>query len=427
MVKHSGGLSKFLNEVTKTAVKSDGNDNEQITYIDIDDIESNPMNFYRLRNIEFLAGLISTSKLIEPLTVREADNGKYVLISGHRRRAAVQKLLQDGEWDSPMLPCIVKKCSSITIEQENGAPVVFNENEVEMLQLIASNRGQREEKTADEQLNEIKYLKPFAEAIYAQKRKDGYKGEFRRFFAEEIIGTSKSQLQRLESIEKMSDKVKNAVDTNLISKTAAAELSSLSKEKQDEYIDNIANGLQKNRVKDIQEAKKAAKGKEDNTDRDVAISMDNNSVHILDNDDDRDDETEPSAEADYGDAKTKMQSANSNFANTNVAFTDTSQTDDTVNNIAANETKVNPPKIKLDMDEHHSSLIDVPETFDDPQREAEDWLYQEQLQFYQYKYEQAKALSESEENELKAAQWGIRASVAQYHMEKLKAEYRKGQ
>jgi len=426
VVKHSGGLSKFLNEVTKTAVKSSDSDKEQITYIDIDDIESNPMNFYRLRNIEFLAGLISTSNLIEPLTVREADNGKYVLISGHRRRAAVQKLLQDGEWDSPRLPCIVKKCSSITIEQENGAPVVFNENEVEMLQLIASNRGQREEKTADEQLNEIKYLKPFAEAIYAQKRKDGYKGEFRRFFAEEIIGTSKSQLQRIESIEKMSDKVKNAVDTNLISKTAAAELSSMSKEKQDEYIDNIANGLQKNRVKDIQEAKKAAKDKEDNSDRGVAVSMDDNSVHILDDNDDKDDETEPSAEADYGNAKIKKQSANSNFANAYVADSAASNTSQ-INNTVANETKINESKIKLDVNEHHSSLIDVPETFDDPQREAEDWLYQEQLQFYQYKYEQAKALSESEENELKAAQWGIRASVAQYHMEKLKAEYRKGQ
>ena len=272
----------------------------------------------------------------------------------------------------------------------------------------------------------IKYLKPFAEAIYAQKRKDGYKGEFRRFFAEEIIGTSKSQLQRIESIEKMSDKVKNAVDTNLISKTAAAELSSLSKEKQDEYIDNIANGLQKNRVKDIQEAKKAAKDKEDNAGRDLAISMDDNSVHILDDDDDRDDETEPLAEANYGNAKTKKLSANSNFANADVADSVDSNTSQ-IKHTVVNETKSNTPKIKLDVDEHHSSLIDVPETFDDPQREAEDWLYQEQLQFYQYKYEQAKALSESEENELKAAQWGIRASVAQYHMEKLKAEYRKGQ
>lgn len=416
MVKHSGGLSKFLNEVTKTAVKSGDNDKEQIVYIDINDIESNPLNFYRLRNIEFLAGLISTSKLIEPLTVREADNGKYILISGHRRRAAVQKLLQDGEWDSHLLPCIVKKCSSITIEQENGASVVFNENEVEMLQLIASNRGQREEKTADEQLNELKYLKPFAEAIYTQKRKEGYKGEFRRFFAEEIIGTSKSQLQRIESIEKMSDKVKNAVDTNLISKTAA-ELSGLSKEKQDEYIDNITMGLQKNRVKDIQEAKKAEKDKsrENNVAENIAIGMDNNSVYTLD-----DEETESLLETTNEEEQTKNKQSNANVPDMGTS----------VSNPASAKVEVSREdvsKIKVSDVERHSSLIDVPETFDDPQREAEDWLYQEQLQFYQYKYEQAKALSESEENELKATQWGIRASVAQYHMEKLKAEYRKGQ
>lgn len=68
MKKHSGGLGNFLNAMTQTAEKNEVAE-EKIIYLDIDEIETNPQNFYGLRNIEELAGLISVSKLIEPLTV----------------------------------------------------------------------------------------------------------------------------------------------------------------------------------------------------------------------------------------------------------------------------------------------------------------------------------------------------------------------
>ena len=79
-------------------------------------------------------------------------------------------------------------------------------------------------------------------------------------------------------------------------------------------------------------------------------------------------------------------------------------------------------------------IIDVPEEFDDPQKEAEDWFYQENLTLEEHVYQQrltsyetlyseAKRLNEEEENELKAAQWGIRASVARYKIEELKLQH----
>lgn len=64
----------------------------------------------------------------------------------------------------------------------------------------------------------------------------------------------------------------------------------------------------------------------------------------------------------------------------------------------------------------------MPEEFDDPQKEAEDWFYQELLTFYETMSREAKRLSEEETNELKAAQWEIRASVARYHAEELKLQ-----
>lgn len=68
-------------------------------------------------------------------------------------------------------------------------------------------------------------------------------------------------------------------------------------------------------------------------------------------------------------------------------------------------------------------MIDVPEQFDDPQKEAEEWFYQERLSFYEKIYAEAKRRSEEETDELKAAQWGIRASVDRYNIEELKVSH----
>lgn len=137
--------------------------------VDIDELESNPQNFYGLRDIDGLAGLIAVSHFVEPLTVFQKNDGKYMIISRHRRRAAVQKLLEDGVYNERKLPCIVKTPEKICIEQENGETVEFDEDAVNMLHLIASNRGQREERTVEEKLQEIKFLEKFAKAIYHQK------------------------------------------------------------------------------------------------------------------------------------------------------------------------------------------------------------------------------------------------------------------
>lgn len=73
MKKHNGGLGNFLNEITQTSEKS--SQEEKIVYIDIDELESNPRNFYGLRDVDSLAGLIAVSHLIEPLTVSKKDDG----------------------------------------------------------------------------------------------------------------------------------------------------------------------------------------------------------------------------------------------------------------------------------------------------------------------------------------------------------------
>jgi len=263
MKQHSGGLGSFLNEVTRTANKGEGAQvAEQIVYIDIDELESNPRNFYGLRDVDALAGLIAVSHLVEPLTVSKKSDGKYMIISGHRRRAAVQKLLDEGDYTERKLPCIIKTRGKIKIEQENGEIIEFDEDAVEMLNLIASNRGQREERTVDEKLQEVKYLETFAKAIYHQKNR-GSRGRFRNFFAEEILNMSKSQLQRISAMEKLTDKVRAAIDDKTISESAALAMSNMTAEEQDACLKKILSGRMQNTAEAIEKFKNRQKVVED--------------------------------------------------------------------------------------------------------------------------------------------------------------------
>ena len=81
---------------------------DQIEYIDIDLIDSDPGNFYELRDIPDLAGDIETVGLQQPLLVRPSEDGHVVLISGHRRRAALKLLVDEGKERFRQVPCIRK-------------------------------------------------------------------------------------------------------------------------------------------------------------------------------------------------------------------------------------------------------------------------------------------------------------------------------
>ena len=406
MKERSGGLGSFLNAVTQKAEKQQKT--SQIIYLDIDEIETNPQNFYGLRNIDELAGLIAVSHLIEPLTVTKTSEGKYKLISGHRRRAAVQKLLEEGIYTERKLPCIVKTREKLSIEQENGETIEFDEDAVEMLNLIASNRGQREERTVDEKLQEIKYLESFAKAIYNQKN-SRRRGRFVNFFAEEILNISKSQLLRINSLEKLTENVRQAIDDKKISETAAAEMSSMTDEKQEECLEKILTGEMKGTVQAIQNLKSSSKVEveEESTEEKITEVADGIEESIIDN----------------VEIETESESVS-------VSEPETMIEEETNQNEEVEESAeiMNPP-LNVSRNFEKSTMleiIDVPEEFEDPQKEAEEWFYQEKLAAYEKIYNEAKRLSKEETDELKASQWGIRASVARYDIEELKIQNKKG-
>lgn len=103
-------LGKFL---TESGVNIDTEKRQQLEHISIDRIVPDPENFYELTGIEELAANIALCGLQQPLLVRPmpGDESQVIIISGHRRHAALKLLIQqDGRDDLRDVPCIVEEC-----------------------------------------------------------------------------------------------------------------------------------------------------------------------------------------------------------------------------------------------------------------------------------------------------------------------------
>lgn len=155
---------------------------DQIEYIDIDLIDSDPGNFYELRDIPDLAGDIETVGLQQPLLVRPGEDGHVVLISGHRRRAALQLLVDEGKERFRQLPCIRKT---------GGNALVYE------MQLIFANAHTRVLTNA-----EIGKQAARLEEIFYQLKEQGYEFPGRMIdHVAEVCNIKRAKLGRLKKIE----------------------------------------------------------------------------------------------------------------------------------------------------------------------------------------------------------------------------------
>jgi parB protein len=87
---------------------SDTNGREQIQYIDLELLDADEANFYSIKGIHALAANIELCGLQQPLRVRPAENGRYKVVSGHRRRAALKSLAAENPEKWRQAACIVE-------------------------------------------------------------------------------------------------------------------------------------------------------------------------------------------------------------------------------------------------------------------------------------------------------------------------------
>lgn len=171
-----------LGDVLKN-VSNSGTGREQITYLPIDNLDSDAGNFYELTGIDALADNISVAGLQQPIRVRAGQEpGRYTIVSGHRRMAACRKLAEDNPEAYREVPCI--------IETDDASPAL------QQLRLIYANANTRQLTSAEmsEQAQQVEKL------LYELKN-EGYEfpGRMRDHVAE-AVGASKTKLARLKVI-----------------------------------------------------------------------------------------------------------------------------------------------------------------------------------------------------------------------------------
>ena len=203
-----------LASVLKNVPESGSNDGrERIEYIGLDKLHDDPNNFYSLDGIKELAENIEFAGLQQPVRVRRdaEHSGEYIIVSGHRRTAAMRKIVEDGNKAFETVPCIV--------EADGGSEALRE------LRLIYANSDTRRMSSAD-----ISKQAERVEALLYQLKEEGveFPGRMRDHVAE-ACKVSKSKLSRLKVIrDKLAPEIfDDYYETGLLQESPAYELAKL--------------------------------------------------------------------------------------------------------------------------------------------------------------------------------------------------------
>ena len=109
MARREVNIAAILDGQLAKVSESDTKGREQIEYIDLDLLDADEANFYSIQGIEELAANIELCGLQQPLRVHPEQDGRYKVISGHRRRAALQVLAAENPEKWHQAACIVER------------------------------------------------------------------------------------------------------------------------------------------------------------------------------------------------------------------------------------------------------------------------------------------------------------------------------
>lgn len=110
-------VSSIFAQQVQAVSKSDTG--RELVQADIDDLVGNDANFYAVDEdkLEELKNSIALSGIMDPPTATRTEDGKYRLISGHRRTAAVRALVKEGREDLRKVPVFVRSPRSAAMEE----------------------------------------------------------------------------------------------------------------------------------------------------------------------------------------------------------------------------------------------------------------------------------------------------------------------
>lgn len=213
--------------------------------LDIAEIKASKENFYRVEDIQELAAAIEAVGLQEPLVLGRVD-GVFKLISGGRRRAAIELLVSEGKMEYKKVKC----------EYKDMTETMFR------LSLLIGNAFTR-------QLSEYEkaqQAKEFKELLQ-QAKKEGQeiKGSLRKIVAE-TMKLSETKVAQIDVINThATEEVKEQFKEGNMDFTATYNAAQLPEEEQKEIAEQVAAGedIKAKEIKEQAERKKEQKREEE--------------------------------------------------------------------------------------------------------------------------------------------------------------------
>ncbi len=197
-------LGAMLADVSKSDTR------EQIEYIPLENLESDPNNFYQLSGVEDLASNIALCGVQQPIRVRPGQGGHYIIVSGHRRRAALESLAKEDPQRWKEVPCIV--------ERDSVSPAL------QQLRLIYANANTRTMTSA-----EVSQQAEQVEKLLYKLQEEGFDfpGRMRDHVAQ-AVQVSTSKLARLKVIrENLAEEWRPAFQDDKLKESTAYELAKM--------------------------------------------------------------------------------------------------------------------------------------------------------------------------------------------------------
>ena len=204
---------------------------DTIKMIDIDELHNSEENFFGIERIEeFAYTILGQGGVKDNLIVRPLESGGYEIISGHRRRAAVQYLLDHGEQISRLLPCLIQ---------------TYTDDDSKMLDLIMMNVSARQ--LTDQELWQC--YEALDKILQKKKEAGEWIGRVRETLAE-MLGVSPAQIGKLQNVAAHAiEPVREAVASGEISISTANEIAKLDEETQQELADGDLSEVKPKAVK----------------------------------------------------------------------------------------------------------------------------------------------------------------------------------
>ncbi len=399
MKQYTGNIMAYLNDATKENIAE--NEHYTVEMIDAYDIIPNEHNFYGIRNVEELAAKMAISGHVTPLEVIPREDGKFTLVSGERRRAAVLLRYEAKEIKSSKVPCFIRK--------DFKGNELFTAEEMETINLITANSYRV--KTPFEELEEILKLEPIARKEYDREREQRQDSEewiykdFREFFSKKFLGMPPTNLQRILTFKKLVPEAKEVYKIVPIPRSTLLEIACKKDEVQREILKQIADGELKGTA---QEVKGFIMEQENNNTETLGESEKNGNEIISENiegendynnnGDESNNETSEDEEVSSGDSDDEVEEE---------------YQEDNSREIAS---KV---KENVNTEQKNSSDVNKFVTPDEAKREADEWVQQGIRRMIE-EAEQMKQNAEANGDSKGVALWELRKAAANLVLETIK-------